>query len=205
VVAEVTIFCESLRVVSHRAVFASEWKIKTRRRRNRSELERRGDSQCWIDKFWPRQFWPQSKPKRHNEADCERGDCERNQSLHRSITNGHELTRTTNNLLFLVSIGVYSWLMKVLVTGGAGFIGSHLVEKLLAAGHDVEILDDFNDFYDPQIKRQNIAGFLRDVVVHDVDLRNNDTVRDLFRRQKFEVIAHLAARAGVRPSIQQPQ
>jgi UDP-glucuronate 4-epimerase len=92
--------------------------------------------------------------------------------------------------------------MRILVTGGAGFIGSHLVEKLLAAGHDVEILDDFNDFYDPQIKRQNIAGFSGDVKVHDVDLRNNDAVRNLFRGQKFEVVAHLAARAGVRPSIQ---
>ena len=104
-----------------------------------------------------------------------------------------------------MSIGVYSWLMRILVTGGAGFIGSHLVEKLLAAGHDVEILDDFNDFYDPQIKRQNIAGFSGDVKVHDVDLRNNDAVRNLFRGQKFEVVAHLAARAGVRPSIQHSQ
>ena len=95
--------------------------------------------------------------------------------------------------------------MRILVTGGAGFIGSHLVEKLLAAGHDVEILDDFNDFYDPQIKRQNIASFSRDVVVHDIDLRDSTAVRSLFRSQKFEVIAHLAARAGVRPSIQQPQ
>ena len=51
--------------------------------------------------------------------------------------------------------------MRILVTGGAGFIGSHLAEKLLAVGHEVVILDDFNDFYDPQIKRANIAGFAR--------------------------------------------
>src|SRR5439155_8537043 len=95
--------------------------------------------------------------------------------------------------------------MRILVTGGAGFIGSHLVERLLAAGHTVAILDDFNDFYDPQIKQANIAGFAKDVIVHHVDLRDGASVRNLFHREKFEVIAHLAARAGVRPSIQYPQ
>ncbi|HET9857420.1 MAG TPA: GDP-mannose 4,6-dehydratase [Chthoniobacterales bacterium] len=95
--------------------------------------------------------------------------------------------------------------MRVLVTGGAGFIGSHLVEKLLADGHDVAILDDFNDFYDPQIKRANIAAVAKNIAVHDVDLRDGDKVAALFRKEKFDVIAHLAARAGVRPSIQQPQ
>src|SRR5947199_10742097 len=95
--------------------------------------------------------------------------------------------------------------MRILVTGGAGFIGSHLVEHLLAAGHAVVILDDFNDFYEPQIKQANIAGFANDVTVHHVDLRDGASVRNLFHREKFEVIAHLAARAGVRPSIQQPQ
>jgi UDP-glucuronate 4-epimerase len=95
--------------------------------------------------------------------------------------------------------------MRVLVTGGAGFIGSHLVEKLLAAGHAVVILDDFNDFYDPQIKHANIAGFAKDVTVCHVDLRDGAAVRNLFHREKVDAIAHLAARAGVRPSIQHPQ
>src|SRR5437660_163538 len=94
--------------------------------------------------------------------------------------------------------------MGILVTGGAGFIGSHLVEKLLSLGHDVAILDDFNDFYDPQIKRQNIAAVAKDVAIHHLDLRDSGAVRDLFHREKFEAIAHLAARAGVRPSIQNP-
>jgi UDP-glucuronate 4-epimerase len=95
--------------------------------------------------------------------------------------------------------------MRVLVTGGAGFIGSHLVEKLLAAGDAVVILDDFNDFYDPRIKRANIAGFAKDVTVWHVDLRDGAAVRSLFHREKVDAIAHLAARAGVRPSIQLPQ
>jgi UDP-glucuronate 4-epimerase len=95
--------------------------------------------------------------------------------------------------------------MKILVTGGAGFIGSHLVEKLIAAGHDVAILDDFNDFYDPQIKHANIAAVAESVAVHHVDLRDSAAVRNLFHRAKFQTIAHLAARAGVRPSIQHPQ
>jgi UDP-glucuronate 4-epimerase len=95
--------------------------------------------------------------------------------------------------------------MRILVTGGAGFIGSHLVEKLLSLGHAAAILDDFNDFYDPRIKRQNIAAVAKDVAIHHLDLRDSGAVRNLFHREKFEAIAHLAARAGVRPSIQNPQ
>src|SRR5437764_15285291 len=95
--------------------------------------------------------------------------------------------------------------MRILVTGGAGFIGSHLVEKLLALGHGVAVLDDFNDFYDPRIKHRNIAAVKNDVPVFQMDLRDNNAVRDLFHREKFDAIAHLAARAGDRPSIAQPQ
>jgi UDP-glucuronate 4-epimerase len=95
--------------------------------------------------------------------------------------------------------------MHVLVTGGAGFIGSHLAEELLAAGHEVAILDDFNDFYDPALKHANIAGFAKDVRVHHADLRDGAAVKNVFREKKFDAIAHLAARAGVRPSIAQPQ
>lgn len=95
--------------------------------------------------------------------------------------------------------------MRILITGGAGFIGSHLVEALLRDRHEVAILDDFNDFYDPEIKRENIARVSRDVAIHQIDLRDNTAVRSLFHKESFDAIAHLAARAGVRPSIQHPQ
>src|SRR6185503_3550511 len=95
--------------------------------------------------------------------------------------------------------------MRILVTGGAGFIGSHLVERLLADGHTVSILDDFNDFYDPQIKEANIRDVATQIGVHRVDLRDEAEVTAVFDREKFDAIIHLAARAGVRPSIRQPQ
>jgi UDP-glucuronate 4-epimerase len=95
--------------------------------------------------------------------------------------------------------------MTILVTGGAGFIGSHLVERLLEEGHRVAILDDFNDFYDPAIKWKNIEPVRNDVAVHHIDLRDSSAVRRMFHGQKFDAIIHLAARAGVRPSIALPQ
>src|ERR1700730_13277583 len=95
--------------------------------------------------------------------------------------------------------------MSILVTGGAGFIGSHLVERLLGKGQKVAILDDFNDFYDPAIKWKNISSVIAHVPVHRVDLRDSSAVRNLFHREKFESVMHLAARAGVRPSIAHPQ
>jgi UDP-glucuronate 4-epimerase len=95
--------------------------------------------------------------------------------------------------------------MKVIVTGGAGFIGSHLVEALLANGHTVSVIDDFNDFYDPRIKRKNIERVLPDIHLHPFDIRDKDAVLGVFASELPDVVVHLAARAGVRPSIQDPE
>lgn len=95
--------------------------------------------------------------------------------------------------------------MKIIVTGGAGFIGSHVVRALLGAGHEVTILDEFNDFYDPAIKRANVAALPSRVEVAEIDLRHWEPVRDLFDRVRPDAVIHLAARAGVRPSILDPK
>ncbi|MGB8166843.1 MAG: SDR family NAD(P)-dependent oxidoreductase [Chthoniobacteraceae bacterium] len=99
----------------------------------------------------------------------------------------------------------YGAAMHILVTGGAGFIGSHFVEKCLALGHSAAVLDDFNDFYDPAIKRANVAAFGGDVAIHEADLRDREAVERIVGGGKFDAIVHLAARAGVRPSIQDPK
>lgn len=95
--------------------------------------------------------------------------------------------------------------MKVLVTGGAGFIGSNLAGRLLAGGHEITILDDFNDFYDPRIKRANVEPLKDSVRLHEADIRDEAAVQRIVRDGRFDTIIHLAARAGVRPSIQQPR
>jgi UDP-glucuronate 4-epimerase len=92
--------------------------------------------------------------------------------------------------------------MEVLVTGGAGFIGSHVVERLDARGDRVTVLDNFNDFYDPAIKRGNLRG-MPSVEVVEGDLRDEALVAGLLRRG-FDLVVHLAAMAGVRPSIADP-
>ena len=92
---------------------------------------------------------------------------------------------------------------RYLVTGGAGFIGSHLVMRLQAEGHRVTVLDNFNDFYDPAIKRANIAR-LSDGEVIEADICDRDLVESIFRSGNFDTVIHLAARAGVRPSIARP-
>ncbi len=95
--------------------------------------------------------------------------------------------------------------MKLLVTGGAGFIGSHLVERLLEAGHDADVLDEFNDFYDPRIKRANLHAVEGRVSIHEADIRDADAVHRIVGAGGYDAIIHLAARAGVRPSIREPR
>jgi UDP-glucuronate 4-epimerase len=94
----------------------------------------------------------------------------------------------------------------VLVTGGAGFIGSHLTRRLLATGRRVTVLDDFNDFYDPARKRRNVAPFLGrdDYRLIEGDIRDEALVDATFRDGRFDAVVHLAARAGVRPSLREP-
>ena len=94
----------------------------------------------------------------------------------------------------------------ILVTGGAGFIGSHLTRRLLDRGDRVTILDDFNDFYDPARKRANVARVAdRDgFSLVEGDIRDADLVEKLFRDHQFDAVVHLAARAGVRPSLKEP-
>lgn len=95
---------------------------------------------------------------------------------------------------------------KILITGGAGFIGSRVADLLLEQGRDVVVLDDFNDYYDPRFKRENIAELERNdrFSVVEGDIRDRELVVGLFDRERFDGVIHLAARAGVRPSIQEP-
>ncbi len=97
--------------------------------------------------------------------------------------------------------------MTILVTGGAGFIGSHLCEELLERGEDVVALDSFDPYYDREIKEKNIE----DVTEHpkfelvEEDIRNRERIEKVFDEHEVRKVVHLAARAGVRPSVTDPQ
>lgn len=100
--------------------------------------------------------------------------------------------------------------MRVLVTGGAGFIGSHVSEALLRRGDRVLALDSFNDFYDPLVKRQNVKAVYRAFpdgrfAVCEADIRDGEALRLAFESFRPEAVIHLAACAGVRPSIEHPE
>ncbi|NOY06511.1 MAG: NAD-dependent epimerase/dehydratase family protein [Chlorobi bacterium] len=93
-----------------------------------------------------------------------------------------------------------------LITGTAGFIGSHLAERLLAQGHVVVGLDNFDAFYDPAVKRANIGRALQNMnfTLVEGDIRDGDLVAQVLRDSRVNTVIHLAARAGVRPSIEEP-
>lgn len=94
----------------------------------------------------------------------------------------------------------------ILVTGGAGFIGSHLVERLLSLGETVSIIDNFDDFYEPAVKRRNIEEALShsSCRLYEKDIRDASALESIWRREPIDVVVHLAARAGVRPSMKNP-
>jgi UDP-glucuronate 4-epimerase len=92
---------------------------------------------------------------------------------------------------------------RILLTGGAGFIGSHVAQALLARGDELTLLDNFNDFYDPRLKRQNL-NHLRGAELVEGDIRDAALLQRLFSAGRFDGVIHLAAMAGVRPSLKDP-
>lgn len=94
--------------------------------------------------------------------------------------------------------------MKVLVTGGAGFIGSHVILELLKRGDTVVNIDNINEYYDPALKRARLARFKDQIEHHEIDIVDREAVENIFKKHTFDVVCHLAAQAGVRYSIQNP-
>ena len=92
-----------------------------------------------------------------------------------------------------------------LITGGAGFIGSHLAERMIKDGNKITIFDDFNDYYDPTIKWNNLAEIRDQIHLIQGDIRNESLIEKAFSETKYDQVIHLAARAGVRPSISDPK
>ncbi len=94
--------------------------------------------------------------------------------------------------------------MSILVTGAAGFIGAHVCRALRAQGRAVVGLDNYNDYYDPQIKRDRVAALCPDTELRALDLGDRDGLAALFEEHRFEQVVHLAAQAGVRYSLTHP-
>jgi len=95
---------------------------------------------------------------------------------------------------------------RILVTGGAGFIGSHLCERLLRTGKSVVVVDVLDDFYDPRLKRANLEALRAagDFEFYPVDVRDSSRLEEVFEKTRPEAVVHLAARAGVRASVLYP-
>lgn len=94
----------------------------------------------------------------------------------------------------------------ILVTGYAGFIGSHLTEKLLYEGYEVVGIDNYNTFYKPEVKKRNVLNFVKNSCFHgyEIDLKDKKAVSEVFDQYSISAVIHLAASAGVRPSMESP-
>ena len=97
--------------------------------------------------------------------------------------------------------------MRVLITGGAGFIAYHLATALIRRQAEVSLLDNFNNFYDPEIKRRNVRDLQAQgqVQLFTGDILDRDRLRQVFEETRPETVVHLAAWAGVRPSLEKPE
>ena len=97
-------------------------------------------------------------------------------------------------------------MQTILITGGAGFIGSHLADRLLNDGYTVVVADNFCDYYDVSIKENNVAHNLSNqhYKLYRADIEDMAALKAIFAAHKFDTVVHLAARAGVRPSIANP-
>ena len=97
--------------------------------------------------------------------------------------------------------------MKILITGGAGFIGAHLAKKMIERGDEIVIVDNFNDYYTPQLKRDRVENVLKglDFKLYEADIRDREKMAEIFEKENIEKIVHLAAMAGVRYSLEKPE
>lgn len=95
--------------------------------------------------------------------------------------------------------------MHILVTGGAGFIGSALAKKLVDEGHQVTVLDNFNEYYDVSLKHSRVRELLTGVEIVHIDITDKNALSHLFQTHTFDAVAHLAAQAGVRYSVEAPE
>jgi len=96
--------------------------------------------------------------------------------------------------------------MKILITGGAGFIGSNLAKKLMDRKDKVVLIDNFNDYYDPKLKQDRIKKYLKgyDFKLYKGDIRDAKLMERIFKNEKIDKVMHLAAMAGVRYSLKDP-
>ena len=127
-----------------------------------------------------------------------------------STTSSTQVSEESTNVTTRTIVAPHVGYKKVLVTGGAGFIGSHVAEALLLRGDDVVIVDEMNDYYDINIKKQNLA-LLREAYpesrrlsIYIGDICDEELMLRIFEEEQPTWVCHMAARAGVRPSIQDP-